>query len=39
MEGKRNPNDMRGIIPNAFNHIFGFIDQKEESMQYLIRIA
>jgi len=33
MEGKRDPIELRGIIPNAFNHIFGFIDQKTENMQ------
>jgi len=38
MEGKYEP-ELRGIIPNAFSHIFSNIDSRECDMQYLIRIS
>jgi len=38
MEGKYEP-ELRGIIPNAFEHVFSFIDSREKDMQYLIRIS
>jgi kinesin family protein 3/17 len=35
------PGDMnlRGIIPNCFAHIFGFIDEEKDSMKFLVRCS
>ena len=35
------PNDpkLRGIIPNCFAHIFGFIDEKNDGMKFLVRCS
>ena len=30
---------MRGIIPNCFAHIFGFIDEKNAEMKFLVRCS
>ena len=30
---------MRGIIPNCFAHIFGFIDEQKEAMTFLVRCS
>ena len=36
-----NPKDPKeaGIIPNCFSHIFGFIDEKEKEMKFLVRCS
>ena len=31
--------DLRGIIPNCFAHIFGFIDEKNDQMKFLVRCS
>ena len=31
--------DLRGIIPNCFAHIFGFIDSDESDTKYLVRVS
>ncbi|CDW75636.1 kinesin motor domain containing protein [Stylonychia lemnae] len=31
--------DLRGIIPNCFNHIFGFIDSNTEGTKFLVRCS
>ena len=31
--------DLKGIIPNAFNHIFGFIKTEGESKKFLVRCS
>ena len=31
--------DQRGIIPNCFAHIFGFIDEKNDGMKFLVRCS
>ena len=35
------PNDpaLRGIIPNCFAHIFGYIDEQKEAMTFLVRCS
>jgi len=35
------PNDpnLRGIIPNCFAHIFGFIDEMNSQMKFLVRCS
>ena len=40
MMGKKDDPDLRGIIPNAFEHIFGYIDQEENpDKKYLVRCS
>lgn len=40
MEGKPDPPEMRGIIPNSFKHIFDHINTDEnKSHQYLVRVS
>ena len=36
MEGVRTVPELRGIIPNSFAHIFGFISRLDEDVRYLI---
>jgi len=31
--------NLRGIIPNCFAHIFGFIDEKNDGMKFLVRCS
>jgi len=31
--------NLRGIIPNCFAHIFGFIDEKNQGMKFLVRCS
>lgn len=31
--------ELRGIIPNCFAHIFGFIDEKNQDMKFLVRCS
>lgn len=31
--------NLRGIIPNCFAHIFGFIDEQQEGMTFLVRCS
>jgi hypothetical protein len=35
---KRDP-ELKGVIPNAFTHIFGAIDNKQENMKFLVRCS
>jgi len=37
MMGLKTPVEERGIIPNAFYHIFGFIDQAKGGQKFLVR--
>ncbi|KAI9342597.1 P-loop containing nucleoside triphosphate hydrolase protein, partial [Obelidium mucronatum] len=39
MEGIRDVPDLRGIIPNAFEHIFSHISLSSASTQYLVRAS
>ena len=39
MMGVPNDQDLRGIIPNCFAHIFGCIDMGEEGQRFLIRCS
>ena len=39
MLGIPSDQDMRGIIPNCFAHIFGFIDEKSNDMKFLVRCS
>ena len=34
MEGVRSVPELRGIIPNSFAHIFGFISRTDEDVRY-----
>jgi hypothetical protein len=36
MEGVRNNKELRGVIPNSFDHIFSFISRSQHQ-QYLVR--
>jgi len=36
MEGVRNNKELKGVIPNSFEHIFSFISQSTDQ-QYLVR--
>lgn len=36
MEGVRDNKDLRGVIPNSFDHIFSFISRSTDQ-QYLVR--
>lgn len=38
MEGRSDPPELRGIIPNSFQHIFDYISNAE-SLQYLVRAS
>jgi len=39
MEGIRTNEQMMGIIPRAFHHIFSFIDNKTDNITYLVRCS
>lgn len=39
MEGIRSVPELRGIIPNAFDHIFSYIKQAGASTQFLVRAS
>jgi kinesin family protein 3/17 len=39
MEGIRDNPELRGIIPNAFEHIFGYIKRAGASQQFLVRAS
>lgn len=39
MLGVPGDQDLRGIIPNCFAHIFGFIDEKSNDMKFLVRCS
>ncbi|XP_065582059.1 kinesin-like protein KIF3A isoform X2 [Artemia franciscana] len=39
MEGDRSVPEKRGIIPNSFAHIFGFIAKAEENKTFLVRVS
>ena len=39
MLGVPNDPNLRGIIPNCFAHIFGFIDEKNNDMKFLVRCS
>jgi hypothetical protein len=39
MEGIRNIPDLRGIIPMAFDHIFGYIKNAGQKTQFLVRAS
>lgn len=39
MLGVPNDPNLRGIIPNCFAHIFGFIDEKNDGMKFLVRCS
>ena len=40
MMGYKDSPEERGIIPNAFEHIFGFIDQSNNNgMKFLVRCS
>lgn len=36
MEGVRDNKELRGVIPNSFDHIFSFISRSTDQ-QYLVR--
>ena len=37
MEGIRDKPELRGIIPNSFAHIFGYIAKAEGDQKYIIK--
>eukprot|EP00795_Rhopilema_esculentum_P000249 gene249-9894_t len=39
MEGIRTVPELRGIIPNSFAHIFGFIAKMDEDVRFLVRVS
>jgi kinesin family protein 3/17 len=39
MMGYPEVQDLRGIIPNSFNHIFGFIDSNTTGTKFLVRCS
>ena len=39
MEGASEPPELRGIIPNSFQHIFDVVALATQSQQYLIRAS
>jgi kinesin family protein 3/17 len=39
MEGKDEPEDLRGIIPNSFNHVFGAISRDSGQQEFLVRAS
>ena len=39
MEGRAEPPELRGIIPNSFQHIFESITLEQGSKQFLVRAA
>jgi len=39
MEGIRTVPELRGIIPNSFAHIFGFISRLDEDVRFLVRVS
>ena len=39
MVGIKDDPEKRGVIPNAFAHIFGFIDSNSQNVKYLVRCA
>lgn len=39
MLGLRDDPEQKGIIPNAFDHIFGCIDEKEGNTKFLVRAS
>lgn len=39
MEGIRTVPEKRGIIPNSFAHVFGFISKSEGNVQFLVRVS
>ena len=39
MLGEPSDPNLRGIIPNCFAHIFGFIDEKNTDMKFLVRCS
>jgi kinesin family protein 3/17 len=39
MEGKDDPKHLRGIIYNAFNHIFQTINEANDEKQFLVRVS
>jgi len=39
MLGVANDPNLRGIIPNCFSHIFGYIDEKGSDMKFLVRCS
>lgn len=38
MEGRPDPPELRGIIPNSFSHIFDYVSNAE-SVQFLVRAS
>jgi kinesin family member 3B len=38
MEGRPDPPELRGIIPNSFSHIFDFVSNAEH-VQFLVRVS
>ncbi|KAL0269802.1 UNVERIFIED_CONTAM: hypothetical protein PYX00_007412 [Menopon gallinae] len=39
MEGNNSKPELRGIIPNSFAHIFGFIAKADDNMKFLVRVS
>jgi len=39
MVGSKDDPTQRGVIPNAFAHIFGFIDSNTQNIKYLVRCS
>ena len=39
MAGVTADNDLKGIIPRAFEQIFGFIEEADENVRYLVRCS
>jgi kinesin family protein 3/17 len=39
MMGLPNDSKERGIIPNCFSQIFGFIDEKMQDIRFLVRCS
>lgn len=39
MEGKPDPPNLRGIIPNSFQHIFDHIASAGDQVQFLVRAS
>jgi len=39
MEGDREKNELKGVIPNSFAHIFGHIAKAAENVQFLVRVS
>ncbi|XP_022711381.1 kinesin-like protein KIF3A isoform X1 [Varroa jacobsoni] len=39
MEGNRSVPELKGIIPNSFAHIFGYIAKAAEQIKFLVRVS